>query len=173
MTCTAGAVTTHVYKLNDMYDPDYSGGGHQPFSYDQWTGFYANWNVTSCVVDITFEPAGGMFVGYCPSRLATLSGATTLSGFMEQPGAVVEGSNASEIRSMNTKVFMQKIFGVERQKLYDDPDFTGSTTASPANPAYLHVMVVSSDEAATQTCYLTVRLQFMAKFTNPRLSSTS
>lgn len=62
-TLTSGGVyqSTHVFRGNGLYDPDYTGVGVQPYGYDQWVAVYGtdwsanvysssiavNWAITS------------------------------------------------------------------------------------------------------------------------------
>lgn len=46
----------YLWGINNAYDPDYSGVGHQPRGFDQWSGLYAGWMVHKCNYDIQFLP---------------------------------------------------------------------------------------------------------------------
>ena len=39
----AGLTETQIYSANSVFDPDRSGGGAQPRSYDQWAQFYQHY----------------------------------------------------------------------------------------------------------------------------------
>lgn len=43
-----GNAVTHTYAINSAYDPDFSGTGHQPRGFDQWSNFYARYKVHGC-----------------------------------------------------------------------------------------------------------------------------
>lgn len=40
-----GVYQTQLMNLNSIYDPDRSGGGHQPLGHDQWAGWYNRYRV--------------------------------------------------------------------------------------------------------------------------------
>lgn len=46
--------TYHVFSVRNLHDPDFSGFGHQPFTWDQWTARYAQYRVLSCSYKVTF-----------------------------------------------------------------------------------------------------------------------
>lgn len=41
----SGDAVERTYRGNSVFDPDQTGGGHQPTGYDQWTGFYNQYRV--------------------------------------------------------------------------------------------------------------------------------
>lgn len=42
-----GTYTSYSFAANDCFDPNVTGGGHQPLNYDQFTALYNKWCVTS------------------------------------------------------------------------------------------------------------------------------
>lgn len=50
----AGTVVGHYWSPNCLYDPNESGGGHQPFGHDQWSLYYKKYRVNSAVFSIKF-----------------------------------------------------------------------------------------------------------------------
>ena len=89
--------TTKVFGLNNLYDPDVSGTGHQPFGYDQLlaaTGPYSRYKVLGCKVDIRAVPA------------ASLSGWLVVAVHNASSSATISGLTGTEIaEKMNTRTF--------------------------------------------------------------------
>jgi len=50
---TAGQFKTYLFKTNDLYDPNYTGTGHQPMGYDQLAAVYSHYAVTSSRIKVT------------------------------------------------------------------------------------------------------------------------
>ena len=48
----AGTPAAYVYRANGLYDPDLTGGGHQPRGYDQFTPMYNHWTVVGAKVTV-------------------------------------------------------------------------------------------------------------------------
>jgi len=46
----------HVFRLNNCYDPDYTGGGHQPAFFDRWTALYEKYKVVATKWVVTWSP---------------------------------------------------------------------------------------------------------------------
>lgn len=46
--CDAAASVIQMFRSNSIWDPDYSGGGHQPLIRDTWASMYDYYTVLSC-----------------------------------------------------------------------------------------------------------------------------
>ncbi len=62
---TAGQFKTYLYKCNGLYDPNYTGTGHQPMGYDQLASVYSHYCVTASRIKLTqlTSPANPTVVG--------------------------------------------------------------------------------------------------------------
>ena len=47
---------SHIFRLNSINDPDYTGVGHQPAFHDKWATLYGNYKVVRTSWAITFTP---------------------------------------------------------------------------------------------------------------------
>lgn len=47
-----GQAFDYSFNGNDIFDPDFSGGGHQPRGHDQWAVFYQKYFVHSCTASV-------------------------------------------------------------------------------------------------------------------------
>ena len=52
----AGAIAAYVFRVNQMYDPNVSGTGHQPQGYDTLAAAYGRYNVLSAKIFIDAGP---------------------------------------------------------------------------------------------------------------------
>jgi len=55
ITSTSGALGTYVFRLNSTFDPDATGGGHQPLYRDTFAAIYDHYSVISSVARIRFQ----------------------------------------------------------------------------------------------------------------------
>ncbi len=66
---TAGSVNTAVsytWRLSSLYDPNYSGGGHQPYQYDQLSSIYNYFKVYKCAYAVRIcSLTGSHTPAYC------------------------------------------------------------------------------------------------------------
>lgn len=42
----------HQFSLNSLFDPDQTGVGHQPRTYDEWSAFYKSYRVNGCKLEL-------------------------------------------------------------------------------------------------------------------------
>lgn len=45
----------HQFRANSIYDPDYTGVGHQPYGRDQWVAFYNHYTVLGSKITVHFS----------------------------------------------------------------------------------------------------------------------
>jgi hypothetical protein len=143
----AGAGVQYVFGLNNLYDPDVTGAGHQPMYYDQLfttTGPYQRWTVTNCHVEIvvanTFTSVNYFGVYVQPGTIDYPS----LTTLMEKPTVhkrLVGSSAGLGVKTIRFNVPINAAFGVPRQKLIDDDVYSGFWNSAPSQILYLAIMV--------------------------------
>lgn len=163
-----------TWSLNDLYDPDVSGVGHQPMGYDQMCNFYNNWRVTGVKYSITFHStsADGMKCIVFPRRQGATYGSVTIETLQEQAFARKMKVIATDTPTSNG-VFkgylpLSSVFGVTREKYRVDDVYEGSVGSSPASTAVIDCMAQFKDNSSSQTVYVSVDLLYYVTFFNPR-----
>lgn len=157
-------IQTYTYRANSIFDPDATGGGHQPIGHDEWAAFYNKYVVIgskitlSCVANSTTVPN---IVGIMMSSQSSIS-ATTMTAIVEQgltnyqllQGAV----NGLPILKSVTKSYSARTW--HNNKDPKDADAQEALfTADPADQVYFHVVVGSYDgssDTASVTGFLTI-----------------
>jgi len=62
----AGAIAKHFFRANSLFDPDLTGGGHQPYGFDQLAAIYNHYEVQRAFITVECQPAGlGLTSGQC------------------------------------------------------------------------------------------------------------
>jgi len=64
----------HTFRMRSIYDPDYTGGGHQPMFRDNWATLYGQYKVLKTMVSVTFHP--NMVTGDVVDQVQPYVGAT-------------------------------------------------------------------------------------------------
>lgn len=106
----------YMFNLNNIFDPDRSGVGHQPYGYDQLGAIYNRYRVITCHWAINMYPSEGS----SPIRVCALPANeeitnTTLSDACEDPRAKwlvqVPGANGKVLKG---KTYLPSLLGRTR-----------------------------------------------------------
>jgi len=173
---TSGLAGAYVLSANGLYDPDITGTGGQPMSFDQAMAFFNHYTVHSCRLKVTFQSDSatlrltcGVFVS--GSSTVTTSVETLLENgdgaiqILEYAGAY--GGIATFSRSLNVGRF-QSVANV-----MDDPNMRGDSASNPVEQAYFHLVVFNNSSAATGQCSFQAIMEFDATFHEPRKGGLS
>lgn len=137
-----------VYNINSCFDPENTGGGHQPRGFDQWAGVYNKYRVNKLTIDYEIRQRGAHgIMGYIVvnNDVGTLS---TNNESAEYNNAINLGSTSSNVRPLSgTKVFWpHKILGKSWQQYISDEDCSALVTTDPTELIFLHLLAQQIDE---------------------------
>jgi len=136
-----GLPSTHIFRANGIFDPNYSGIGHQPFGHDQWMAIYNHYEVVSSKITATFIADSNV----------TTNLATTIVGIALRDDAtssvdmdnIREGKTAT-IKTLNmySKGTITKHYNRRVMFPLSTPQTTSATFgADPAEQAFFHLFV--------------------------------
>jgi len=165
ITSTVGAFAVYDYAANGLFDPDITGGGHQPYGFDQWTTFYSKLTVvrSKCVVKavgVTAPIVWGVTFG----RGATGSVLNRADYITESSRGTwhVSGGGQNQTYSA-TSNFDLKI---------TDPEFDPGSfwSTSSANPVFVYrytIYVQSADQASSSLLQGMIRIDYQVDLEDP------
>lgn len=165
MNFTAGvSAAQQQYACNGMYDPDYTGAGHQPRYFDQLIDLYAHYCVTSSTMDVWFTDKyhNSYSMVYAAAVDDDYSNYVSPQITAEQPGATLCASApGSQISHLKQTWRSKAIFpgdGLSKQALSGD---------AGANPAEISSFVICANEPTgvrTEALYMLVKITYTAVF---------
>jgi len=142
----AAAYAQYTFRGNSLFDPDYTGTGHQPRYYDQFSAFYSRYKVTHCSLKLSvsnYSTTSACIVTVIPhSDILTL---TNYYDAAEQPLvkrteqvpiSTRQGSRSSVTHSVSTR----KVLGLSNAQLAGE-DYSASTGATPLSVWYWNIGV--------------------------------
>lgn len=179
-TLTEPAASTGViqqFRLNSLYDPDYTGVGTNALGYTALTGVYGLFRVvrTRVIARFAMSTTGTATVGMLPGLNSTV---TSTFHFLEaEPNAssVMLQGNAGGGKSVHefNKVYdLPKVCGITKGQYLTDFDFAHSTGSNPSKSVYLTVYLAGNSGAA-QTAIVNVRLIYEVECSQPLQSVTA
>jgi len=169
---TAGAITsTQVFRANDLFDPDFTGTGHQPMGFDQMMVWYNHF----CVVESRIRIVCKNTTASAPTVCLRVDGASTaltvIDRVVENGGLVTEdlenkgayGAN----KVLSCGVDIARLQGVSRAAITADPTLRGDAATSPTEITYFHITMWDTT-GTTGSMDVDVILDQCAIFMEPR-----
>jgi len=168
---SAGSGAIYQFRLNSLYDPDYSGTGSTAQGYTAYSSLYGLFRVLRTRVIVRFYngTSGNSTVGLLPSLNTTVS--STIGYLMAQPFAMskVVQSNAGgyhSVASFDTVVDLARVAGVSNSQFMNDFDFTHTTGSNPAKSIYL-TLFLAGHSASIQSVGYELRLVHDVELSQP------
>jgi len=171
-TATSGAVTNYVLRANDLFDPDLSGGGHQPMGFDQLMTWYNHFCVFESKLTAVFRQTSGTFQ---PTVCIRVDGSptplTVFDRIVEEGGLVIDtlgaSGSATDTKELVLKLDIAKLQGVSRKAMTSDSTLRGDAATSPIELTYFHIVVWDS-AGVSSTVWVDFILEQTAHFMEPR-----
>lgn len=163
----------NVFRLNSVYDPDYTGVGGQPMGFDQLAGLYNKFTVYGCKARITCTQAGSIPTTcvMAPQKVVTY-GSATPDELQERRLSVSKHCTTERPVTLTRYYPMSGLFGIPKKDIIgDEGDFAGSSSASPAKNFYLLVGQQPVDSTSGTIVYFDIELTYYLKaFENKALA---
>jgi hypothetical protein len=177
----AGGLYHRVFRANDLYDPDYAVGGHQPYGFDQLMAQYFHFTVlySECQFELTDA------VEYKNSIYRIWRTATSdelQNAWAGGPQALIELPNHSEAltnciasykgkdRTVRLTFDGPRFFHKPPSAMVGDALYQGNESTSPTEDAYYVIAGYHPTGAAVAYTDASIRvtITYYAVFTEPR-----
>lgn len=167
VTLSTAAFTGARYRLSSLFDPEFTGVGHQPRGFDELAAIYDKYRVMGTALRIqpavTAGPGNTAFV--CVQAYPWSQG--NVSSFNEAK----EATNSTAIlvsqdkpRTLKFYFPTYKSLGVPRRDFLSDEAFAAAVSTNPSNSAMLHLGVASPDQSTTTTVTCNLTFTFYCQF---------
>lgn len=180
VTCS-GLSNSHSFSANGMYDPDITGGGHQPKAFDEWMAVYNHYNVVGSKVSVKLvspHGADGYIWGVTRTPSPNQLQSKLLTYCLEnrytrgyRAIGINPGQRALANRPFTAKYSQKSQFG---QNSSQKTNLTGDAGANPAEQSYFEVWIAPINNIPTnQTASFIVTIDYIALLTEPRVLAQS
>lgn len=175
LTSTSGVLISRVFGCNNIFDPDVTGGGHQPMGHDTWATLYNHYTVIGSKMMISVAPSSG-------------NNSPGMVGIYITDGAAVPYTSAAEFREarkggmrsmdpnqktvrMAAKFSPKKFFNITDMK--DNTTRVGAAIgANPLEQAYYNIWYQTLD-ASSGGIYVNLTIDYLVVFGEPKDLSQS
>lgn len=168
MDSVAGNYVEYIFRGNSVFDPDFTGSGHQPLGYDQWSAFYNRYRVHGSSIRVDYQSQGSteatghvMYLVY-PTQVST--GSSSISQAMEQPYSKYKcGSNDTLQTCVITHRQTTAGF-LGYQSVEDSDDLQAAVNTNPAHNWYWSVSQCPVNLSSNTDTNFSVRLIYDVEF---------
>lgn len=179
LTQISGSLYNYVFRGNSIFDPDFTGTGHQPVGHDQLAGIYSLYKVYACSFKVryvsTVQTAGAvMELAICSTTNSTALSGADPELVSQQPNGqmrLVSGDGAAGQQIISGYMTTKRILG---KSLTEGGSSTGSTFGSnPTYQWYWNICTQTVDESTTQNGYAYVELVYYVECTGRNILAES
>ncbi len=170
-TTPAQCGTEYVLNINGLFDPDLTGGTHQPYGFDQYAALWSKNIVKYCDVRLTTTcPAalnwtGAVAVLAQPDSTFTGLTGLALSDVLEkQGGDRVLIESTGETSELCLRIDLAKLCGLTPAEYIAQDRYSGSSTANPTTPAYLRMALANFTNVTSNTIAIFLELAFVVEW---------
>jgi hypothetical protein len=180
VSLTANAASNTQLNLNGLFDPYYTGGGHQPYKFDQLCpSLYTRYRVFACAWRVGFASGGSaVFHTVVPTNgdLATaVTGAASFNGAGELPFATSNGtgSGGCPLAIYTGKIDLNMLGGYTIPEYEADDRFQAQYTANPVEVMLLNICYFWPSALGTIDIHFFVELCYDCELMDPPISALS
>lgn len=182
---SVGALKNHIFHVNNLFDPDFSGIGHQPRYFDTFCGAdggtapYEFYRVFSAKVTAKFIQDNTGVGAICDVgvniRPSTAAPPITSNEMREQKKnrskvlSIASGSN--NIMTVTNYASIKKILGINDVK--DNSQLLAAYSTGPTSLVSADVWMQPVDGASTTSIYARVTIEFICQFTKMNTTAES
>lgn len=165
MTSTLGGASTVVFRMNSLFDPDFTNAGHQPLYFDRYAAIYNNYRVLGSRLKATISPttminSHGPWVFGINGSESTTSLSTSGINRAEQNDAVSTVFNQQNKPTTLAYAFSPEI---KMDRPADDDSMGAAVNTNPSNQYYAHVWF-SDLNGSTSTAVMRVVIEYTVEF---------
>jgi len=165
----------HAWRLNSLFDPDFTAVGHQPRGFDQMAAIYNKYVVYKVHIQLrklqhTFGSDTGNFIALNVRQgdnAYVLSGVKTADEIQEVAGNTVIGLSAQAERMVDYEFYIADLLGIPRTQIFNDELYGAATNANPSRTAYTSVAMGNFNDVTGQSAIVLMSMVFYARMQNP------
>lgn len=135
---TVGGFDSQVYRVNSLFDPDYTGVGTSSIGIGYYGTMYSRYRVYSCLLRVKVANNSDNIIRVIIDASVNSTAPATAAAAMAQKGAVTYmiGPNTGSkcVKTIYYPISMKKIYGTK--DISDNDSLSAQVTANPSSPLY-------------------------------------
>lgn len=173
----AGVGVTWLYRLNSVFDPDFSGVGTSAIGYSTWSALFGSYKVRRATVRLQGTVNGMAAGGLATVVLAPLAGGSVVPSNKQtwkmMRGATMHIATNQSLGGNNTSFEITRTFdlpwaaAVTKAQYDNDMDFSGAVGSNPARAVYVVLGLDSAGSASVVTMTYNLQITYLVEWFNP------
>lgn len=165
-----GAAASYVFSLNGLYDPDITGGGHQPIGFDQLISMYDHYTVIYAKATVIFSNQDPTYSQIVALQIKDTNTTTTdMDNVLENAGTVytvvTPNLTGGQTKQLSISCAPSAFFG---KKVMGSTTYQGSMNSNPSDQVFLHCITQPQFVNDTSEVRASVLIEYTAVFTEPK-----
>lgn len=170
-----GIAASHVFRLNSLYDPDYTTSGHQPVGFDQIMPMYNHYTVIGARARIEFTNRDNSYSQRVFAHVRDSPATITNTSELIENGqcrwtTLGMGPSGQANRMLTMNFSAKKFFG---KNVLVEHDYRGTEATDPTECAYLHVTAEPTIGVDSGAIVVLVVLEYIAVLHEPKTLAQS
>ena len=176
LTSTSGAISRYEWVANNLYDPDYTSTGHQPYGFDQMMGLYQYGVVHACRATAKIIGDSGYPAMFCLLQFGSVSysAPTNIGKAVEiapkEAWGITMAYSPLTLRASSTT---EEFCGIPYNQQLAETTLYSSNSSGPTLYWYLRLIYQTSDATTTSSVTAMVELEFDITFIKTLQPGTS
>lgn len=176
LAASAGNPAIYQFRMNDLFDPDYTGTGHQPQWFDQLAAVYSNYKVLGSKITATFIPNNISDIeandkGPYICGITTVTGTTTFSAasypaLLEDGnsvhGVIVDKQGANNAKTLSNTYSPARDLSTTLQGR--EMNSSVSSVLGTSATVFANLWCLDMTEAASQDVVVKVEIEYVVEF---------
>lgn len=170
----AGTLASHKFRANSLFDPDFTGTGHQPMGFDQMALLYNHYAVLGSKITCNFTASGTSATtaqSHVGVRLDDSTTAPTVANTERERSRgstrLLRGVWGGKGTTISKNFSAYKFFCRKDRDLPEN--LTANVAANPSEIAFFNVWQSGIDATANaDLVYVDVQIDYLVKFFEPK-----
>ncbi len=163
-TSSGGVPYDYQFRLNSIFDPDYTSTGHQPLGYDQYAAFFNRYRVDSALVNASFScDVQVQCTLLCNNSQASI---TAQSEGEESPLSSTKMFTPGMSCNINRHFDLPIVNGVTKTVYESDDRYQSLFSANPTEVLNLHVLTTVVDNSS-KNVFRSVKITYYVTLFDP------
>lgn len=162
-------LATQVMRANSVFDPDYTGIGHQPRYFDELMSSYDHYVVLGSKITVIANNSQGEAMNFAIQRTDDGAVSTTWNDVVENRNCVFTTINASNAGGNTKKLSLTYSPKKALGRSPWDPNLRGDAASNPSEGFYFNVIIGAFNEANNPgPTVISVIMDYTVAFSEPK-----